>query len=74
MRAIADAEGEPRGFYTGICGYFDGEALDSGVMIRFIEQQADGSLRYRSGGGITINSQCAEEYREVCQKVYLPFV
>ena len=43
-------------------------------MIRFIEQQADGALRYRSGGGITINSQCAEEYREVCQKVYLPFV
>lgn len=74
MRAIAEAEGEPRGFYTGICGYFDGESLDSGVMIRFIEQQADGSLRYRSGGGITINSQCAEEYREVCQKVYLPFV
>ena len=74
VRAIAEAEGEPRGFYTGICGYFDGESLDSGVMIRFIEQQADGSLRYRSGGGITINSQCAEEYREVCQKVYLPFV
>ena len=74
LRAIAAAEGEPRGFYTGICGYFDGETLDSGVMIRFIEQQADGALRYRSGGGITINSHCAEEYREVCQKVYLPFV
>ena len=74
VRAIAAAEGEPRGFYTGICGYFDGETLDSGVMIRFIEQGADGALRYRSGGGITINSQCAEEYREVCQKVYLPFV
>ena len=74
VRAIATAEGEPRGFYTGICGYFDGETLDSGVMIRFIEQQADGALRYRSGGGITINSHCAEEYREVCQKVYLPFV
>ena len=74
LRAIAAAEGEPRGFYTGICGSFDGETLDSGVMIRFIEQQVDGALRYRSGGGITINSQCAEEYREVCQKVYLPFV
>lgn len=73
VRAIAQAEGESRGFYTGICGYFDGESLDSGVMIRFIEQDAEGSLRYRSGGGITINSQCEEEYQEVCEKVYLPF-
>lgn len=73
MRAIAQAEGEPRGFYTGICGYFDGESLDSGVMIRFIEQLPDGRLRCRSGGGITINSRCHEEYDEVCQKVYLPF-
>lgn len=73
VQAIARAEGEPRGFYTGICGYFDGESLDSGVMIRFIEQKSDGSLRYHSGGGITINSHCREEYEEVCQKVYLPF-
>ena len=74
VRVLAEAEGEERGFYTGICGYFDGFSLDSGVMIRFIEQGESGALRYRSGGGITINSLCDEEYREVCQKVYLPFV
>jgi para-aminobenzoate synthetase component 1 len=41
-------------------------------MIRFIEQTATG-LRYRSGGGITHLSDPEDEYREMVQKVYLPF-
>lgn len=73
VEAIWRAEQMPRGFYTGIFGYYDGQSLDSGVMIRFIEQCADGTYRYRSGGGITINSVPEEEYHEVCEKVYLPF-
>lgn len=73
LRAIAEAEGEERGFYTGVFGYFDGTSLDSGVLIRFIEQRAEGKF-FRSGGGITINSTPQEEYEEVIQKVYLPFV
>lgn len=69
---IAEAEGYPRGYYTGVCGYYDGSRLDSGVMIRFIEQDAQGNHFYRSGGGITINSKMEEEYLECLQKIYLP--
>ncbi|HOX84103.1 MAG TPA: aminodeoxychorismate synthase component I, partial [Chryseolinea sp.] len=36
IEIIKNAEGEKRGFYTGVFGYFDGESLDSGVMIRYI--------------------------------------
>lgn len=70
---IKQAEGEPRGFYTGVFGYFDGQELDSAVMIRFIEKESE-KLFFRSGSGITINSDCRYEYDEVIQKIYLPFV
>lgn len=71
VRAIATAEQQPRGFYTGVFGYFDGESLDSAVLIRFIEQEED-RLFFRSGGGITVNSSCRSEYDEVNQKIYIP--
>ena len=32
-----------------------------------------GRYYFRSGGGITINSECRAEYEEVLAKVYLPF-
>lgn len=69
---IREAECEPRGFYTGIAGYFDGTKLDSCVLIRYIEQ-TDNGFYFRSGGGITINSECEKEYAEAIRKVYLPF-
>lgn len=72
VEIIANAEKERRDFYTGVVGYFDGESLDSGVLIRFIETR-DGNLFFRSGGGITINSNPQDEYNEVIEKVYLPF-
>lgn len=72
VRAIARAERQPRGFYSGVFGYFDGVRVDSAVAIRFIEQRASGEKYYRSGGGITINSHPEEEYREVVEKIYLP--
>lgn len=65
------AEGRERKYYTGVCGYYDGTSLDSGVMIRYIEED-EGRHYYRSGGGITINSQEQEEYAECLQKIYLP--
>ena len=68
---IGGAENESRGYYTGICGYFDGQSLDSGVMIRFIEQQGD-TLYYRSGGGITTQSDVTSEYQEALDKIYVP--
>ncbi|MEY4930683.1 MAG: hypothetical protein RI909_1407 [Bacteroidota bacterium] len=68
---IQDAEGEDRGYYTGVFGYFDGENLDSGVAIRFIEQEGT-SMYFRSGGGITAQSRSEEEYVEAIQKIYVP--
>lgn len=71
VETIQRAEKEERGYYTGVFGYYDGANLDSGVMIRYIEQQGD-RLYFRSGGGITVNSNPEEEYQEVLDKVYLP--
>ena len=60
-----------RGFYTGVFGVFDGKNLDSAVMIRFIERNEQG-LVYKSGGGITIDSDAQKEYKELIDKIYLP--
>lgn len=72
LRAIRAAEDVDRGFYTGVFGYYDGETLDSAVMIRFIEQDSCGRLFYRSGGGITAKSLMKNEYNEIMQKIYIP--
>ena len=71
VRIIREAEKEPRGYYTGIVGLFDGRELDTGVMIRFIENDG-GTLYYRSGGGITTQSNAETEYQEAIDKVYVP--
>ncbi|MBP6385045.1 MAG: aminodeoxychorismate synthase component I [Pseudarcicella sp.] len=70
LAIIQEAETTARGYYTGIFGYFDGEKLDSSVMIRFIEKTNDG-LVFRSGGGITAFSDAKAEYQEMINKVYL---
>jgi para-aminobenzoate synthetase component 1 len=71
VEIIRQAEGEPRGYYTGVLGIFDGVNFDSGVMIRFIER--DGSdFYYRSGGGITTQSSAEQEYQEAMDKIYVP--
>lgn len=71
LNIIKRAEGQARGFYTGVAAIWDGYELDSCVLIRFIEQQRN-HLRYWSGGGITAYSNWEEEYRELKEKVYLP--
>ncbi len=68
---IREAENYDRGFYTGIFGYFDGQNLDSCVLIRFIENQ-NGQLVFKSGGGITFMSDAENEYKEMLKKVYVP--
>ena len=72
LELIQEAEGSPRGYYSGVCGYFDGKDLDSAVLIRYVEEAQDGQLYYRSGGGITINSRAEDEYQECIQKIYIP--
>ena len=71
LEIIREVEQETRGYYTGVFGYFDGNILDSGVMIRFIENKK-GKFFYRSGGGITTQSVVESEYQEVIDKVYVP--
>lgn len=71
LEIIEAAEHYERGYYTGIMGYFDGESFDSGVMIRYIENQ-DGKFVYKSGGGIHFLSDSEAEYQEMIDKVYVP--
>lgn len=68
---IKAVEGYERGFFTGVFGWFDGHSLRSAVMIRFIESSS-GGLIYKSGGGITIDSDPRREYEEMVQKIYVP--
>lgn len=72
LNIIKEIENSERGFYTGVFGIFDGNSLRSSVMIRFIEKEND-TLFYKSGGGITIDSDAKSEYEELLDKIYLPF-
>ncbi len=72
VEIIKHAEQYDRGYYTGIFGVFDGKNLDSCVLIRYLEQQKN-QLIFKSGGGITFQSQCESEYQELVKKVYVPF-
>lgn len=72
LEIIREAEGKQRGYYTGVFGCYDGNTLDSGVMIRYIEKNGSDYV-YRSGGGITTQSSPEAEYQEAIDKVYVPF-
>lgn len=71
VEILLEAEKTPRGYYTGVFGYFDGENLESGVLIRFLEKSGN-KLFYRSGSGLTIYSDCSREYSELKEKIYAP--
>lgn len=68
---IQQAEQQQRGYYTGVFGVFDGNNIDSAVLIRYIEKK-ENQLLYRSGGGITSKSNADFEYNELLQKIYIP--
>ncbi len=72
VQIIKTAENYKRGYYTGIAGIFDGENIDSCVMIRFIERKGN-KLFYKSGGGITFQSEAEYEYQELLDKIYIPW-
>ncbi|MBL6973835.1 MAG: aminodeoxychorismate synthase component I [Sulfurimonas sp.] len=71
LEIIEEVEGYERGFFSGVFGVYDGISFDSAVMIRFIEKTEDGYI-YKSGGGITLDSDVNLEYNELIDKVYLP--
>lgn len=71
LKIIQENESYKRGYFSGVFGYFDGKDLDSAVMIRFIEK-TPGGLVYKSGGGITLDSDAHAEYQEMQDKIYIP--
>jgi para-aminobenzoate synthetase component 1 len=76
LRIINEAEqytykNSGRGFYSGIFGIFDGQTLNSAVLIRFIEKTRRG-LVFKSGGGLTNRSDPKKEYEELISKIYVP--
>jgi len=70
VEIIKEIENYERGFFTGIFGHYDGKSFDSAVMIRFIEKTDEGYI-FKSGGGITIESDALSEYEEMRDKVYV---
>lgn len=72
LEIISASEGYRRGYYTGVFGVFDGQHLDSAVMIRYLDMTEEG-LVYKSGGGITHRSTAEKEYQELIDKVYVSF-
>ena len=71
LQIIEETEAYERGYFSGVFGIYDGKKLDSGVMIRFIEKTKEGYV-YKSGGGITLDSDAMQEYNELLDKIYLP--
>lgn len=71
VEIIEKVEEYNRGYFSGIFGYYDGSDLYSAVSIRYIEKTEPG-LVYKSGGGITADSNCASEYQELLDKIYIP--
>ena len=68
---IKEVEDYERGYFTGIFGVFDGVDVDTAVMIRFIESTENGYV-FKSGGGITLDSDPRSEYEEMVDKIYAP--
>jgi len=72
MELLATLEGEPRGVYTGAIGFFSKKKTVFSVAIRTLEfdraelDSAEGKMGV--GGGIVIDSDAADEFRECLLK------
>lgn len=69
MQVIRDIEATPRGVYSGAFGWIssDGRA-DLAVVIRSLTTEGDGCWTVGTGGGITVQSEVADEYAEATWK------
>lgn len=72
VQILETIEKYERGYFTGVFGIYDGTTLDSSVIIRYLEKDSNNNLTYKSGGGITSDSDVYKEYQEMCDKVYIP--
>lgn len=68
LDVIAEAEDFDRGFYTGIFGIYDGQRLDTSVMIRFLQYTEHGETFFFGGGGVTADSRLESEFNELLLK------
>jgi len=65
MEVIRDVEATARGVYAGAFGWISGDGrADLGVVIRSLTTAGDGTWELGTGGGITVQSDVAEEYAE----------
>lgn len=69
MEIIEELEVQPRSLYCGSFGYFsDTGHTDFNILIRSLEFR-DGKITCWGGGGITIESECTDEYEESITKI-----
>jgi para-aminobenzoate synthetase/4-amino-4-deoxychorismate lyase len=70
MQIIADLENEPRGVYCGAIGYVapGGDAIFNVAIRTVVVDVEEGVAEYGTGGGITWDSDAADEYREASAK------
>lgn len=71
MRAIADLEPGPRGWYTGSLGIISGARVDLNILIRtasFTHLDCGWTVEVRAGAGVVIDSDPAAEARETAHK------
>jgi para-aminobenzoate synthetase component 1 len=69
MEIIEELEVQPRSLYCGSFGYFsDTGNTDFNILIRSLEFR-DNTITCWGGGGITVDSDCDEEYEESLTKI-----
>jgi para-aminobenzoate synthetase component 1 len=69
MRIISEQESYARGIYCGAIGYFSRHGrYDTNIAIRTITAK-DNILHLAAGGGIVIDSNNEDEYRECYIKI-----
>jgi len=69
MELISEEETGPRGFYSGISGYFDGSGQSEwSVLIRCLEVEGR-RFSAKAGGAITADSDPEQEYAETLVKL-----
>jgi para-aminobenzoate synthetase component 1 len=71
LELIFAIESEPRGLYTGSTWLAYGNILTANINIRTADIDLNlHELKYGAGGGITLKSEAAQEYREMLDKMH----
>jgi para-aminobenzoate synthetase component I len=69
MEIISELEAQPRSLYCGSFGYYsDSGNTDFNILIRSLEFR-DNTITCWGGGGITVDSDCDDEYEESLTKI-----